>query len=213
MTQPLRLAHQALNTFDAEGEFAMLVFVQAHLSADSDPSLTDRFDNTETYRLTDGSRVVRQEEQYDFSWHLINRRIHPTTQTRPATEALRQFPVHGELNLPLLPWPHSTTIWKKIISRVEEEQAELLGLDYPFIEDPNLSVNQSYAAAPTLYQEIRKAMLEYNLPQHLLERMEEEAEDCAQSVYDKIPPAELQNLAEAARDQLQNSNEKGTQDN
>ena len=199
-------AQQALQVYDAQGELQMLEFLQRNgtppdIGADQ-PQEQQKV-QTDRYNLPDGTHITHQPGHYHFHWSVINRRIRPQDARRPASIGPGQFPVYEPEPTPLLHWPNSDTIWHRIMSEIEERAADQLKLERQYDNPPATARNQSYFAAPSLYQAIHQAIREYDMPEFLLQILELEAAERAETVCDNLDPKELEQLLQAATQALQ----------
>ena len=199
------LAQQALQIHDEQGEHRMLEFLQNNVAPTDLHNSLRAQDQAGQYLLTDKTSVYHEPGRYGFHWTVINRRIQPEDAQRPTTVDPGQCPVYALESTAMFDWPNSHTIWKRIMMNIEGEALE----EDQDNEVPTLSPNQSYIAAPHLYQAISQAIQHYDLPDYLLEILEQEAIECADKIYEDLDPNERKQLLQATGAALRQRSQEG----
>ena len=118
----------------------------------------------------------------------------------PGPEQLTQPARLSEDNpVPLLSWPNSNTIWRSVMKHLEMEAhaqaGEFPSRDEP--DDPLLTMAESQRLAPELARAVINTVTEYDLPQRLLEQLDQETTFCTDQVVEAIPENQLQALIAA----------------
>ena len=187
------LAQQALEIYDARGEFAMLPFTmdRARPKDQGDDDHGDWIDRGYLL-LDDGSDITHLNGTYMFGWH--------STETGHQTHVQRHsaMPDDGRPSptrsnpLPIIAWPHLYNAWESVMDIVEH-RAGNEGRD-SIITDPDVA----YKLAPSLNNAIRRAITQANTSDYVSKYVDNISQDVANAAIEMMPLQELQALIDHA---------------
>ena len=195
----MTLAQRALQQYDdrQETQFLDLLVNQRAQNPHREALLSAAWEN-HRYHLQDGSAVQihLQQKEIDFTWpgHLESR------PNRIPEDRLPPYP--GSSRSLLQDWPTSETVMTAIMQSLELEEAPE-GQRQEHNDQPPVGPAEALLNAPGLHREIVEYIQNhYDLPQRLLEDLDQETQFCAQEVLKRLPPQELQQLRQATRQRI-----------
>ena len=189
------MAQQALAVHQQGGDRELLRFITRHRMQDGSGRgiLEDNWQQGR-FLLEDNSTVVLNELQGEvgFIW---NDRM----AARPTGIRLRELPPHPGNRQPLLGWPSSESIMQAVLKRLEKEvQEQADGEPWSPGDDPALPEYDAITAAPDLPRRVLELVRDrYDMPDALLQALDEEVRECAHLVMQEMPEEELEELRAA----------------
>lgn len=175
---------RAMETYDEGGELAMLSYLAGETQCDSQGvSMSD------VWNMPDGGVVVASHEAYMFI--KTGKKVGERTMfigSRPKYP----FPQPEGPGL-FRGWPRYDFMWTLAMRQVGTGGKRPVSGD-----DPAIGYHESFLLSPALAETMRKAMDEYDMPDFLLQMIEEEAMQVAEEIVDRLPEKEV----EALRDRM-----------
>ena len=95
---------------------------------------------------------------------------------------------------PLIPWPNEESVRNTIMAIIASEQGD------PGTQGRWLDETGTQALAPGIMDAIRREMGEYDMPERLLQDLDEEQDFIARNVLRKMDPAHREALARRFRE-------------
>lgn len=196
MENKLNLAQQAIRIYGSQSEGAMLDFLQENQES-IDP---EYHDGPGLMVMKDHTVVIQTGAMYEFNWvQWDGERYAPVRDTRPAIFSQNERPTPPLRDRGLLDWPTRETVWHRAMESVQDRaQTEADNtLDLP--DEPILSQQESYSAAPGLSQAIDQAIARTIVPDNLSELLDQHADRCARATIWDLPEDHQQELANAVK--------------
>ena len=184
------LAQQALTLYDEKGEFAMLPFLMANVSAAED--VAQNWHERGYCLMDDGSDVIHHGGRYAFGWH------NPATGKQTCTERFAAMPEHGRPNptktaeTPVMRFPNRNDVWNALMDIVEHISDKLTSDN--LIHDYVVS----YEITPSLYHAISAAIASAKTDEYIAAYADEIAMKIARVAYKMVQPDEMKALIDYA---------------
>ena len=197
--QNISLAERALQMYDEQQDLEFLRFLVSQRRQDQqlEPVLRDEWERG-ICLLQDNSVVQlndpRRQGETSFRWH------NGIIESRPARMGPGSLPTYPGAVRPLLEWPSSETLRQTILQRLEQDAREEIipDADWNPGNEPILKEYDALKAAPGLNDAVLEFMRErYNMPESLLNMLDEEAQECARMIVGELPEETLTALQQA----------------
>ena len=175
---------RAMETYDEGGELAMLGYLAGETQCDS---LGVSTWTPGVWNMPDGGLIVASHEAYLFI--KMGKKVGEHTMfigSRPKYPFPEGPGLFGG-------WPRYDFMWTLAMRQVGTGGKRPVSGD-----EPAIGYHESFLLSPALAETMRKAMDEYDMPDFLLQMIEEEAMQVAEKIVDRLPKAE----AEALRNRM-----------
>ena len=189
------MAQRALEVHRQGGDRDLLRFITSHRMQDgSGRGMLEANWEQGRFLLEDNSTVVLNETQGEvgFLWG-------GGMTARATGIRLSELPPHPGSRQPLLGWPSSESIMDQVLQQVERQMWKRVHEeDWRPGNDPALPEYDALAAVPNLHRRVLDIVRDrYDMPDDLLQQLDEEVRHCADMVMGEMTEEELAELQAA----------------